>query len=281
MLAAAPLFVPWTTLRAPRSLALAGAPMAVSVGLLVWYNEYRYGKAFVSSYGPGGGFSTPLGHGLRGLLLSPGKGLVVFNPMTLLGMVGLVLLFVAPGVRDRPLAVVASLAVVPRILFFAKWGVWDAGSVWGPRFLLPSVAVLSLTIVPLLRATEGRRATGIVVRAAAVLLGFWGAFVNFLSVRLPLGEWLSIIADPTWRARLGIHGLNSAAAQANAIDFSLRYSPIWGYVTILRRGVGITSADLWTKGHGDVGWVLLVLGAILLTAATYGSRTVRATRNRS
>ncbi len=275
MLAATPLFVPWATLRSPRSLALAGVPMAVSIGLLVWYNELRYDKAFVNSYGPGGGFSTPLAHGLRGLLLSPGKGLFVFNPMTLLGVVGLVLLVVAPGVRDRPLAVVAALAVVPRILFFAKWGVWDAGSVWGPRFLLPSVAVLSVTIVPVLRATEGRRPVGVVVRAGAVLLALWGTFVNVLSVRLPLGEWLGIVADPAWRARLGIHGLDSTAAQANALDFSLRYSPIWGYVTILRHGIGVASADLWSNGHGSVGWALLALGATLLVAAAVGSRSVR------
>ncbi len=276
MLAAAPLFVPWAALRSPRSLALAGGPMAVSIGLLVWYNEIRYGKAFVSSYGPGGGFSTPLAHGLRGLLLSPGKGLFVFNPMTLLGVVGLVLLVVAPELRDRPLAVVATLAVVPRILFFAKWGVWDAGAVWGPRFLLPSVAVLSLTIVPVLRATEGRRPVGVVVRAGAVLLALWGAFVNVLSVRLPLGEWLGIVADPASRARLGIHGLDSAAAQANAIDFSLRYSPISGYLTILDHGIGIASADLWSNGHGSVGWALLALGGALLVAAAVGSRSVQA-----
>ena len=275
MLAATPLFVPWATLRSPRSLALAGVPMAVSIGLLVWYNELRYDKAFVNSYGPGGGFSTPLAHGLRGLLLSPGKGLFVFNPMTLLGVVGLVLLVVAPGVRDRPLAVVAALAVVPRILFFAKWGVWDAGSVWGPRFLLPSVAVLSVTIVPVLRATEGRRPVGVGGRAGAVLLALWGTFVNVLSVRLPLGEWLGIVADPAWRARLGIHGLDSTAAQANALDFSLRYSPIWGYVTILRHGIGVASADLWSNGHGSVGWALLALGATLLVAAAVGSRSVR------
>ena len=274
MLAAVPLFVPWRTVRSSRSLALVGAPMALSLGLLIWYNEFRYGKPLIGGYGPEGSFGTPLAHGLRGLLLSPGKSLFVFNPMTLLGVVGLALLFFVPGVRDRPLAVVATLAVVPRILFFSKWGVWDAGAVWGPRFLLPSVAVLSVTIVPVLRATEGRRLASAVTRTGAVLLALWGTFVNVLSVLLPLGEWLSIVGSPALRAQFGIHGLSTLSAQQNAEDFSVRYAPIWGYVTILQHGIGITSADLWAYGNGDVGWILLAFGGILLGAAVVGSRSV-------
>ena len=184
MLAAAPLFVGWKEIRSRRTLALILTPMGVSVVLLAWYNELRYHRFLVSSYGPGGGFSTPLWHGLRGLLLSPGKSLFVFNPLCVLGVVGLVLLFTNRGVRDRPLAVLGAIAVVPRIVFFAKWGVWDAGSVWGPRFLLPSVAVLSLMIVPVFQATDRRRVAWFVVRFAAILLGLFAAFVNFLNWRL-------------------------------------------------------------------------------------------------
>jgi len=275
MLVAAPFFVPWKDIRSRRTVATVFVPMAASVGVLIWYNEIRYKKPIVSSYGPGGGFSTPLWHGLRGLLFSPGKSMFVFNPLTILGVVGLVLLFFYPGVRNRPMAVLMAIAVVPRVLFFAKWGVWDAGSVWGPRFLLPSVAVLSVAIVPVFQATDPRRVTGVMMRVAFAFLAIVAGFVNFLSVRLPLGEWLSIISDPTWRARLGIHGLESAAAQANAIDFSVRYSPIWGYVTILQRGIAITSADLWTSGHDLLGWLLLAFGAAAVIGALIGASSPR------
>jgi hypothetical protein len=281
MLAALPLFLPWAEIRSRRSLLLVLAPMAASGGLLAWYNEYRYHRLLVSSYGPGGGFTNPLWHGLRGLLFSPGRSMFVFNPLTVLGVVGLVLLFTNRRIRDRPLAVLAAIAVLPRIAFFANWGVWDAGSVWGPRFLLPSVAVLSLMIVPVFQATNGRRGARVVVAVSTAVLALFAAFANFLSVRLPLGEWLGILGDPGWRARLGIHGLRSAAAQSNAIDFSVRYSPISGYITILHRGVAITSADLWTSGHAVIGWALLAIGAVALVAAAVGARVSAARHART
>ena len=275
MLAAAPLFVPWAEIRSSRTLALVLTPMVTSVGLVAWYNDLRYHKIVVGSYG-GVGFSTPLWHGLGGLLFSPGKSLFVFNPLTALGVVGLVLLFVIGRVGQRPLAVLVALAVVPRIVFFAKWSAWSGGSTWGPRFLLPAVAVLSLTIVPLFQATARRRAAWVVVRVAAVLLVLFAAFVNFLSVRLPFGELMGVLANPVWRARLGIHGLQTAYAQGNAVVFSVRYSPVWGYFTILRRGIGITSADLWTSGYAGIGWLGLAIGAVAIMCAAVGARTVRA-----
>ena len=127
-------------------------PMALSFAVLGWYDELRFHRLFEGSYGPGGGFSTPLWHGLDGLLFSPGRSLFLYNPLTILGVVGLILLLVGPGVaRDRPLGVLMAILIVTRIVFYAKWGVWDGGWTWGPRFLLPVVALLSLALPTVLR----------------------------------------------------------------------------------------------------------------------------------
>ncbi|MGD0392245.1 MAG: hypothetical protein ABSC41_06335 [Acidimicrobiales bacterium] len=272
-LLAAPCFVPWTVIRARRTLALVLGPMVVSLGLLGWYNQLRFHKVLVGTYGPGGGFVTPLWHGLDGLLLSPGKGLFLFNPLTILGVVGLVLLFVGPTrARNRRFGVLCLLLIIPRILLFAKWSIWDAGSVWGPRFLLPVVPVLTLTLIPVLLATDRRRVTGVLVRVLAIALAAVAAIVNFLSVRLFYGEWLGATANPYWRALFGIHGPNTSNARARQVDFQFATSPIWGDVILIRHHIAEVAGMWWVIGHGVVGWVLLGAGAAILVAAAVGTR---------
>lgn len=272
-LVAAPLFVSWSTLGKWRTLLLLLGPIGVSLALLGWYNELRFHKVLVGTYGPNGGFVTPLWHGLHGLLLSSGKGLFLFNPLTVLGVVGLVLLFVGPApVRDRRFGVLCFLLVVPRLLFFAKWSIWDAGSVWGPRFLLPIVPVLTLTLVPVLQATSPRRITGILVRAIAVLLVAVAAAVNFLSVRLYYGEWLGVTTNPYWRAVFHIQGPDTWQGQASQVDFNVTASPIWGDILLFRHHLANVAAEWWLIGYGEVGWALLGAGAVILCAAAFGAR---------
>ena len=270
-LLAIPFFVSWKEMRSRRPLALVIGPMAVSLVLLGWYNELRYHKVFISSYGPGSGFSTPIFHGLRGLLFSPGRSLFVFNPLTAVGLVGLVLLFFLPRVRNYPLGMVCTLAVVPRILFFAKWGIWDGAAVWGPRFLLPSVAVLSLTIVPVLRATSPRRLFGVLVRTAMGILAVFAAFVNALSAWVPLGAWLGALTNPYWQRRFGLHGIHGYVGASNALDFTFRGSEIWGYLTLLQHNVAPISPELWATGRPGFGYGLLAAGAVALAGAWWGA----------
>lgn len=275
-LLAIPLFVPWKTIFRWRRLLLLVGPMALSLAFLAWYNVVRFNRLFVTSYNRAR-FTTPLLHGLDGLLISPGRGMFIYNPLTVAGVAGLLIVFVGPGrVRDRALGALCLLLIVPRILFFSKWGVWDGGSVWGPRFVLPVVALLSLMIVPLLRATDMRRISGAVVRFVVFLLAILGAGTSYLSARIPLGEWLSIIRSPYWRARFDIGGLlNTPTERGHALDFRFSTSMIWGYITLLRHHEAIASGDLWAYGHGNIGYTLLVSGALIVLTAAFGSRSRR------
>jgi len=272
---AIPLFVPRTVFLSRRSLISLIAPIVVSMVVLFWYNDLRYGKVWVGQY-EGVGFNNPLFHGLNGLLLSPGDSLFVFNPLTVLGVIGLILLFVGQTrVRDRALGTVCFLLVVPRILFFAKYGAWNGGSVFGPRFLLPAAAVLTLLIIPVFRATDLRRWSGVLVRLVAVALGLAGGLVAYLSARIPLGEWLGVLASPYWQKVLGIHGVNNGVEFGQALYFNVYTSPIAGYLRLLRRHIAIPSGDLWRHGDEVIGYSLLAVGAALLVAAMIGSRVSR------
>ena len=274
-LLAIPLFVPLTVWRSLRALGLVLGPMAVSCAVLGWYDELRFHRLIEAAYGPGGGFSTPLWHGLDGLLFSPGRSLFLYNPLTVLGVVGLILLLAGPGVvRDRPLGVLLAILIVTRTVFYAKWGVWDGGWTWGPRFLLPVVALLCVALPTVLRATDPRRAMGLIVRAALVLLAVLGAAVNFLAVRVPFGVWVTVLSNSASHPAFGIHGLRTFAQQEAALDFQLNASPIRGDIALLMHEAVPYNSELWSTGHSLIGLLLVAAGAVCITLAVVGSRSL-------
>lgn len=119
----------------------------VSVGLLIaTYNYARYGNPFdqgILKHNPGDTFSTPLWHGLAGLLISPGKGILWYSPPIILAIIGM---------RRMKRETIMILAVaIPIILLHAKWHSWIGGWSYGPRrfvalmpiLMIPAVAVIS------------------------------------------------------------------------------------------------------------------------------------------
>jgi hypothetical protein len=268
---ALPLFVSSRELFTRRAMSRIVPPVFVSIVFLLWYNQVRFGSLLVFGYGPNDKYDTALLHGLNGLLFSPGGGLLVYNPLTAIGVAGVVLIIFGPKAeRDRALGLLVVLLVLPRLLFFAKWHYWWGGDIWGPRFLLPVVALLSLMIVPVLRCS-----TTVVARFATylalALLGLLGGFVSYLSARVPLGQWLSAMSSPQVRAQLGIHDASTAAQQFDALYFNWSTSSIGGYLTLMRRHMAAPSGDLWASGHGDVGYALVVAGFLCLLVTFVGA----------
>ena len=122
----------------------------------------------------------------------------MFNPIALMGLVGIVI-FVR---RDRPIAVLFLLLIVPRILFFAKWDSWDGGVAWGPRFLDPVVALVAIAAVEVLVAARHKSGWDVLARLAFGVLALLSLGVSFLSVRVPYEQWYQTMSRPALRARL-------------------------------------------------------------------------------
>jgi len=268
-LLALPLFVPWSRLVKLRGLLLMGIPLVVSVLLLAGYNVVRYSKPFVGEYG--GNFSTPLGYGLHGLLFSSGKSIFVYEPVILLGVVGLVMMFW----RNLPLAALFALLIVPRLIFFAKWSSWQGGWSWGPRFLLPIVPLLTLCAVDVLRATKRGTVMGWLTRGVFAVLALGGLFVSYLSVRVPYEQWLQVLTTPVAKSAFHIKGLGVFSTGTMASEFNLSTSPIWGDVLLLRHNMAKMAPVLWREGYWYVGWPVLIVGIVLLGLAAYGARRLR------
>jgi hypothetical protein len=177
--------------------------MLPGLAILAWYNSARFGTPLASGYASESGlFITPLAVGLYGLLLSPGKSVLLFAPPLLLAIPGGALLW-RRGRAD--LALLCAGLFLSHLLLYAKWGEWQGGGVWGPRFLLPVLAVGMLPAA-LLWTTDHRRpmkhlsprggwAAGrwsVVGRLAAVVtLALLGLIGNLGGVLLNFGTYLN------------------------------------------------------------------------------------------
>ena len=265
-LLALPMFVPWREIRKPRNLAAMVIPVLPSLAFIGWYNHLRFGSELVFSYN-GQGFHTAIGRGLEGMLVSPGKSLFVFNPIALLGLVGIVLFMR----RDRPIAVLFLLLIVPRILFFAKWDSWDGGVAWGPRFLDPVVALFAIAAVEVLVAARHKGGWDVLARIAFGILALLSLGVSFLSVRVPYEQWFQTISTPDLRAQYDAGHLvpdpNAPLAVQNAFDFTLPGSHLVGDIDLLENGSAKTAPWDFQGDRQAEGWLLLIAGLGLTFAA--------------
>lgn len=270
-LLAVPLFVPWQAIIRRRNVVLFALPVVMTLGFFIWYNYLRWGKLFVSSYN-GQGFHTPLGLGLEGLVLSPGKSFFVFNPVAILGAVGLVLLLW----RDRPLAVLCLVLTIPRLFFFAKWDAWEGGVTWGPRFLMPVVFLFVLAAVEVLNATTRRSFSWAAARASFVVLVLVSVPVGFLSVRVPYEQWWQTVENPQLRAQFEGGGslLRHPAARTSlrdpvmdSLDFTVKASPLRGNLLLIEKGKAEMAPKIWRTKDSAVGWLLLCFSGCWLSGA--------------
>jgi hypothetical protein len=257
-----------------RSLATLAIYPTLSTALLIWYNEVRFQRPFVSNYG-GQGFHTPLLHGLYGFLLSPGKSLFLFNPIALLAIPGIVIL----ARRNLYAASLISIAAVTRIGLYARWDSWDGGWCWGPRFLLPIVPLLVIAAFETFSAVPhrsfGRKA---VVSLAAALLAA-GSMVSYLSVRVPYWQWYSAMAVPEQRVAYGINERVGAAPgtqtrqPSDEYNFVAAVGPINGDILLLQRGTSEMAPYWWrSEGLAAIGWALLLVATFALTLTLGTSR---------
>jgi hypothetical protein len=121
--------------RARAWLVTLGAAIAGLIPLAVW-NWIVLGSPFEQGYGEKP-FDTPMLQGLDGLLLSPSRGLFVYEPWTVLALVSFAIAYFAQTTRG-PISVRLSFLVVPwlaLVAVYATYAEWWGGRVFGPRFL--------------------------------------------------------------------------------------------------------------------------------------------------
>jgi hypothetical protein len=168
-------------------LALMIAPFAVMIALLLAYNGARFGSLFESGYNfaEGEGFTVPFGEGLFGLLLSPYRGIIWYNPVLLLSIPGALLLY-----REKMhLPAIILVLVIAQLLAYASWWSWHGGIVWGPRFLIPVTPLLALLLLPVIERLPHHR----LFTAAFGLLGLLSLLMQLLGSLFSINPHISFL----------------------------------------------------------------------------------------
>lgn len=222
-----------------RTLAFSTA-FAIAVLFVASYNYHRFGDPLefgMSFQDPRQrAFSTPLGVGLYGLLLSSGKSLFLYAPPAIL-----FLWAIGPFIKRNALAgAVCLLVPIALVLFHAKWVAWHGDGFWGPRYLLPALPFLVLPIGLLLEAGRHRvrrwRAALLATAMAGLLVQTAGVAVNYAAYFREVGAY------PYKRSFYDLRFMED-------VHFNPAFSPVVGHWKILAR-----------IARGEEGWERISLG---------------------
>ncbi len=158
-------------------------PIGIAGGLIGLQNWLRFGAptSFGFSALQHTSFTTPIVLGVYGLLISPGKGLLLYNPIAWLGLIGLFTL----AKHRSPEAALYALTFIIEVLFFGAYEFWTGGWNWGPRYLLPVLPLLILAAGAWLQAHPSRLRRSLLV--AVCLIGF---FINLPAVLVDHSRYL-------------------------------------------------------------------------------------------
>ena len=162
-----------------------------------------------------------------GLLFSPGRGLLWFSPVLVLGLLSAVAVWRQP--RHHPL-IPLQASVLLLILMAGKWFDWWGGSTWGYRSIVDTAPFLALLMIPLMARVIAARAT----RLLFIALLVWSAGVQFVGAYCySLTGWTDQWRDhdnpdyaSLWqwrRPQIGYHVANFSAERARKQDVMAWY----------------------------------------------------------
>ncbi len=164
--------------RAKAFLYAVGTLPAV-LGVLV-QNRWIWGSWFAGGYSEAGvGFSGEVPRALQGLLFGWWRGLFVYSPVLILGIVGGVLaLKRMNGFVERRMITV-GISSVALIFFYSKWSTWFGGqNQFGYRYLLDIVPFLVILGAYGVARSERLRVVAIPLGLLSVMTMAFGAAPN-------------------------------------------------------------------------------------------------------
>lgn len=236
------------------------APILVAGGLLLLYNQVRFGNPFDTGYhfDSGEGFTTPIWQGFWGLIFSPYRSVFLHTPLFLACIVSFVW-FVRRHVIEGAVIGALSIGIVA---LYSMWWMWWGGYAWGPRFLVPMTPLWVLALAPALEsfAFSGRVVNGsrlianwalAVIAGLSFLVQLGAATINFVNYETMLR---SDFFPTDWN--------NPLAFGPPAQDLGdLLLSPVFGQIRLLLTGgIAANSDNGWLMPGGEVNWTILLVG---------------------
>lgn len=227
-------------------------------------------------------WTTPLHEGVLGALFKPEKSVFLFDPLLLLAIVLLALLWKKLSPEVRAYGVTTLLLLTAYITFYARYTFWAGDFAWGDRYVSTSVELAALLAVPLLlRFRDQMR--GWVYRGGIVLIA-----VSFMVQIASLAFWLPLeiyqmetLGHPTFVILLRLKNiaafalgkmdawrLNNESMTQDAWDYV--HITTWNFLPFLLKRVGAapqwvvrTAFALWSTALAGLVFVLWRLELVL------------------
>lgn len=221
------------------------------LALTAWYNFARFGSIFSWGYDSGRDalydFGTPLLSGLYGLLLSPGKSVFIYVPILILSAFGCREMYR----RCRSETWYVILFSAGLTLLYSKWWAWHGDWAWGPRFLLPCVA---LWMPAAGFALEKSAHTGRLAKISAAVLIVFSIYVQILGVSVNLYEYIYITRHQLPYNPLYTPGRAGMSDDMIAQHFIPEFSPVVGHQWLLEGTIvsevrGVSAGEKFLKEH--------------------------------
>ncbi len=195
-------------------------------------------------------WSTPFYEGFLGPLFKPEKSIFLFDPLLVLALVLLVLLWKRLLPEVRAYGVSSLLLLLGYICFYARYTYWAGDFAWGDRYVSTAVELAALLAVPLLVRFRGEM-NGWIWRGGIVLVA-----VSLLIQLASLAFWLPLeiyqmetLGHPTFvialrfkniaafaLGKMDAWGLNNESMTQDPWDYV--HITTWNFLPFLLRRVG-------------------------------------------
>jgi hypothetical protein len=163
-------------------------PAAVLALPFLAYNLYYYGSIFGGYGGLGNtlAIDSMVPYRLAGLLISPSRGLLIYTPVALLAIAGLLYVKKLKEPKLRHVLYLSALAALVTIVTYGTFPIWWGGGCFGPRFFTDIIPIIVLFIALLVNEVLGWPDDGKkkAVLAVIAVLVIWGVAVQCIGAYL-------------------------------------------------------------------------------------------------
>jgi hypothetical protein len=196
-------------------------------------------------------WSTPFHLGFLGALFKPEKSIFLFDPLIVLAIVLLAVLWKRLGSDVRAYGVTSLLLLVAYISFYARYTYWAGDQAWGDRYVSTAVEFAAFLSVPLLLRYKNDFNNAIWRTGLALIAGSLIIQIASLCFWLPLETYqMETFGHPTFviwlrfknivafaLGKTAAWGLNTVAMTQDPWDYV--HLTTWNFLPFLLRRVGI------------------------------------------
>jgi len=220
-------------------------------------------------------WSTPFHEGVLGALFKPEKSIFLFDPLLVLALVLLALLWKRLGSEVRAYAVTSLLLLLGYISLYARYTYWAGDHAWGDRYVSTAAEMVALIAVPLLVRYRANLRPWVWCGSIVLIAASLAIQIASLAFWLPLEIYqMETLGHPTFvialrfkniaafaLGKMDAWGLNTEAMNQDPWDHV--HITTWNFLPFLLRRVGAAPVWVVRAAFGAWGVALAVLAGML------------------